>query len=63
MKVIQRNTHSKHRTIKQNDKSTAILIQWVGKDPNFLHADSEDSDQTESSLSAQVILLVLSCGV
>ena len=21
-------------------------IQWVAKDPRFLHADSEDSDQT-----------------
>ena len=28
----------------------------------FLHVDSEDFDQTESSLGAKVILLVLSCG-
>ena len=23
-----------------------LCTQWVGKDPSFLHADSEDSDQT-----------------
>ena len=23
-----------------------LFTQWVAKDPNFLHADSEDSDQT-----------------
>ena len=23
-----------------------LSAQWVGKDPSFLHADSEDSDQT-----------------
>ena len=23
-----------------------LCTQWVAKDPNFLHADSEDSDQT-----------------
>ena len=39
--------------------------QWVAEDRMLLHADSEDSDQTgrsESSLSAQIILLVLSWG-
>ena len=30
-----------------------LCAQWVAKDPSFLHADSEDSDQTESSLGAQ----------
>ena len=34
---------------------------WVAKDPNFLKADREDSDADLSSLSANVILLVLSC--
>ena len=24
----------------------ALCAQWVAKDPNFLHADSKDSDQT-----------------
>ena len=24
----------------------SLCIQWVAKDPSFLHADSEDSDQT-----------------
>ena len=39
---------------------SSLCIQWVAKDPNFIHADSEDSDQTggcpgwsESSLGAQ----------
>ena len=64
----------------QSDQSS-LCAQWVAKDPRFLHADSEDSDQTgqmprliwtlirlggcpgwsESSVSVQVILLVLSC--
>ena len=42
--------------------------QWVAKDPGFLHADSEDSDQTERMprliwvfAGRTVILLVLSC--
>ena len=34
--------------------------EWVAKDPSFLHANSEDSDQTESSLGVNAILLVLS---
>ena len=25
---------------------SSLCAQWVGKDPSFLHADSEDSDQT-----------------
>ena len=43
-----------------------LCAQWVLKDPSFLHVDSKDFDQTgrmirsESSLGAQVILLVLS---
>ena len=44
-------------------------VEWVAKDPRFLHADSEDCDQTghgcpgwsESLLGVLVILLVLSC--
>ena len=42
--------------------------QWVGKDPSFLHADSEDSDQTGRMprliwvfAGRTVTLLVLSC--
>ena len=46
-----------------------LCTWWIEKDPNFLHANSEDSDQTqgrcsgwsESWLGTQVILLVLSC--
>ena len=29
----------------QSDRST-LCAQWLAKDPSFLHADSEDSDQT-----------------
>ena len=41
-----------------HDKTNKVSVrpaktQWVAKSPNFLHADSEDSDQTESSLGAQ----------
>ena len=25
---------------------SSLCSQWVAKDPSFLHADSEDSDQT-----------------
>ena len=25
---------------------SSLCAKWVAKDPNFLHADSEDSDQT-----------------
>ena len=25
---------------------SSLCAQWVAKDPSFLHADSEDSDQT-----------------
>ena len=26
-----------------------VCAQWVAKDPSFLHADNEDSDQTEAA--------------
>ena len=45
---------------------SSLCAQWVAKDSSFLHADSEDSDQTgrmpESSLGAHATLLVLSRG-
>ena len=50
---------------------SSLCSQWVAKDLSFLHADNKDSDQTgslacpgssESSLDAQIILLVLSWG-
>ena len=51
----------------QSDQESFQYIQWVAKNPSFLHADSEDTDQTgqmpgssESSLGAQAILMVLS---
>ena len=39
---------------------SSLCAQWVAKDPRFLHADSEDSDQTGRMPHA--ILLVLSWG-
>ena len=30
----------------QSDQCLCCAHQWVAKDPSFLHADSEDSDQT-----------------
>ena len=45
------------------------VLQWVAKDLSFLHADSEDTDQTGQMLRLiwvfaewHVSLLVLSCG-
>ena len=47
---------------------SSLCTQWVAKDPSFLHADSEDSDQTRQMPSLNwgfarrtVILLALSC--
>ena len=35
------------RPAKTQIRSESLLCaQWVAKDPSFLHADSEDSDQT-----------------
>ena len=39
-----------------------LCTQWVAKVPSFLHADSEDSDQTGRMLGAHAILLVLPLG-
>ena len=51
----------------QSDQSS-LCAQWVAKDPSFLHADSEDSDQTGRMLrliwvfaGRRFTLLVLSC--
>ena len=43
---------------------SSLCAQWLGKDPSFLHADSEDWSLgwSESSLGAHAILLVLSWG-
>ena len=47
---------------------SSLCAQWVAKDPSFLHADSEDSDQTGRMprliwvfAGRTVTLLVLSC--
>ena len=55
--------------IRPDWSESSLCTQWVAKDPSFLHADSEDSDQT-GRLSRliwvftgrKVILLVLSRG-
>ena len=51
----------------QYDQSS-LYTQWVAKNPSFLHADSEDPDQTERTprliwvfAGRTLILLVLSC--
>ena len=41
----------------QSAQESLLCTQWVAKNPSFLHADSEDSDQTGRT----AILLVLSC--
>ena len=48
---------------------SSLCTQWVAKDPSFLHADSEDSDQTGRMprliwvfAGRTLTLLVLSCG-
>ena len=43
---------------------SSLCAQWVGKDPSFLHADIEDSDQTGRylGLRASLILIPLWCG-
>ena len=47
---------------------SSLCAQWVDKEPSFLHADSEDSDQTGRMprliwvfAGCTLILLVLSC--
>ena len=40
---------------------TRMCTQWVARDPSFLHADSEDSDQALVFTGRTVTLLVLSC--
>ena len=40
---------------------SSLCAQWVAKDPSFLHADSEDSDQIWVFVGYTVTLLVLSC--
>ena len=41
---------------------SSLCAKWVAKDPSFLQADSEDTDQTGRMLGAHAILLVLSWG-
>ena len=47
---------------------SSLCAQWVAKDPSFLHADSEDSDETGRMprliwvfAGSTAMLLVLSC--
>ena len=39
----------------QSDQSLRCVL-WVAKDPSFLHADSEDSDQTGRMIRADLSL-------
>ena len=55
--------------IRPDWSESSLCAQWVAKDPSFLHADSEDSDQTGRMPrlicvfnGRKVILLVLSWG-
>ena len=32
--------------VHSEDSESSLCAQWVAKDPSFLHADSDDSDQT-----------------
>ena len=54
--------------IRPVNSESSLCAQWVAKDPSFLHADSEDSDQTGRMprliwvfAGRTLILLVLSC--
>ena len=54
--------------IRQFWSESLLCAQWIAKDPRFLHADSEDSDQTGRMprlicvfAGHTAILLVLSC--
>ena len=42
------SAQQRHRSACSSAKSdqSSLCTQWVAKDPSFLHADSEDSDQT-----------------
>ena len=42
---VQRRLRSAWASV-QSDQSLLLCAQWVANDPSFLHADSEDSDQT-----------------
>ena len=53
---------------QRRHRSVLLSVQWVPKDPRFLHANSEDSDQTGRMHSLilafavrKVILLFFSC--
>ena len=52
-------------TKKAQSDQSSLCAQWVAKGPNFLHENSEDSDQNGQLNRVfvwwTVILLVLSC--
>ena len=64
----QRRLRSAWAWIRPVRWESSLCAQWVAKDPSFLHADSEDSDQTGRMprlirvfAGRTAILLVLSC--
>ena len=38
--------HDKTNKVTVRPVKSSLCARWVAKDPRFLHADSEDSDQT-----------------
>ena len=42
----KRRLGSAWASAQSDQRRSSLGAQWVAKDPNFLHADSEDSDQT-----------------
>ena len=60
--------HAKTNKLNVRPAKSSLWAQWVGKDPSFLHVDSEDSYQTRRMprliwvfAGHTAILLVLSC--
>ena len=41
-----RQNKTNKMTVRPAKTQSSLCAQWVAEDPSFLHADSEDSDQT-----------------
>ena len=46
-----------------HSNQSLLYTQWVAKDPSFLHADSEDSDQTERMLRLICFFFLFAYGI
>ena len=51
----QQNDCAPSEDSDQPGPESSLCAQWVAKDSSFLHADSEDSDQTGRMLGAHAI--------